>query len=237
MNQIHKHLLYNSYNEYVSTPENFDTILNRYTKASISSYSEKEEQIDLDQIIPIIKDKRFILNGMLFMDNFYENHLYEKYNSDLYIFYALDTENSFSYLKRNHLKELNVNLKQLRNLAIDNLYQLIKNISYDTDNGIHQLLADGNLESSLILLDIWNKINFNIKEDIIIGIPTRDLLFVTDSQDLNSIQRLKQRIKELNEKSNYLVSEELFIFKNGQFEVYNEYSSLYEKNYINDILF
>ena len=79
------------------------------------------------------------------------------------------------------------------------------------------LIADGNYESSLILLDIWNEENFEVNGEILIGIPSRDVLIVTGKDDYENIERLCNTINEINESGDHLVSKKMFEYNNGKF--------------------
>lgn len=171
-------------------------------------YSEKES-IELSRIIPIIKDHRFVEELSNLTENL-DDHVYERYNSDLYIFYAVDLESNISYLQKDDLKSLNLEFDQLKNLAICNLNSIIENIERNGNEEIFMLIAGGNYESSLILLDIWNHDNFPVSGEIIVAIPARDLLFVTGSNSIFEIDELKNRVKEINETGDHIVSNKLF---------------------------
>ena len=214
--EVYTHYLNNSYSEYFSNPEELNEIIERYTNGSKNLYLEKET-VQLDRIIPIIKDHRFLLELSNLNENLEQNHVYEKYNSDLYIFYAEDFENNISYLHKDDQKSLNLDFNQLRKLAVDNLNSIIENIERNGDKEIFMVIAGGNYESSLILLDIWNQDNFLVDGDLIIAIPTRDLLFVTGSNSLKEIDELISRIKEINETGDHIVSNKLFKINSDNF--------------------
>ena len=214
------HFLDNAYSEYYHNNEELQEIIERYSEGSKILYLKKKP-IDVNSIIPIIKDERFVREMKNLNGNFEENHLFEKYNSDLYIFYAEDLENSISYLMKEDLKILNIDFKELRNLAIENLNSIIENIERNGNENIFMLIAGGNYESSLILLDIWNHENFPVNGEIVIAIPSRDLLFITGENQLQDIEELKNRVQEINETGDHIVSNKLFKLNQlNQFEVW-----------------
>lgn len=215
--QIYTHFLNNAFAEYNYEPSNLDEIIERYSKSSSNLYSQKTP-IDINCIIPIIKDKRFFDECSNLNEDFSKNHVYEMYNSDLYIFYAEDKEDNISYLTINDMDDLNLNVRDLQDLAVNNLESLIE-IERSGDSGIFMLLAGGNYESSLILFDIWNKDNFPVNGEIILAIPSRDLVFITGSNELENIETLKNRIIEINEEGDHIVSDKLFILKDSRFQV------------------
>lgn len=212
----YSHYLNNAYSEYCLDPEELDEIIERYTNGSKNMYLGKEP-IKLDRIVPIIKDHRFVSELSDLTVDFEESHVFEKYNSDLFIFYAEDLENTISYLQKEDLRSLNIDIFQLKELAINNLNLIIENIERNSNQGIFMLIADGNYESSLILLDIWNHDNFPVDGDLIIAVPARDLLFVTGSNSITSIEELNNRIYEINETGDHIVSNKLFKMNDSNF--------------------
>lgn len=213
------HLLYNAYSQYKLTPEDFNEIINQYVKGSATLYEENEE-VNIDLIVPIIKDKRFIEESRNYVSDFDENHLFEKYNSELYIFYAQDLPTTISYIKLKDFKKLNISLEKLREKSIENLNSIIENIEINNNNGIYMLIADGNYEASLILFNIWNHQNFPVNGDILVTIPSRDLLFITGTLEEKNIEILKDRNIEINYEGNHIISDKIYIYKNDKFEIF-----------------
>lgn len=212
----YKHFLDNCYSEYIREPEEIEEIMEKYLNAADSLYKTKQT-LSINDILPVIKDERFIQSIIEINPDFQKNHTYEKYNDKLYIFYVEDTETNINYLTQDDFKKLNIEQSQLKKIAIENLSNSIE-IERHGENGYFMLLAGGNYESSLLLLDIWNKENFAVEGEIVIGIPSRDLLIITGKNDTENIERLKKTIIEINEDGDHLVSKSLFEYRNGKFE-------------------
>jgi uncharacterized protein YtpQ (UPF0354 family) len=212
----YKHFLDNCYSEYLREPEEITEIFIKYLNSADSLYRPKEN-INISDILLVIKDGRFIQSLFKINPDFEKSHIYEKYNNELYIFYVEDTETNINYLDQKDFEKLNIEKIELKKIAIENLSNSVE-IEKHGENGYYMLLADGNYESSLILLDIWNEETFNVKGNLIIGIPSRDLIIVTGKNDTENIERLKNTINEINENGDHLVSKKLFEYKNGKFE-------------------
>ncbi|KIA82473.1 DUF1444 family protein [Flavobacterium sp. AED] len=212
----YKHFLNNCYSEYLRKPEDIEEIFEKYLNTTDSLYKPKET-LKISDVLPVIKDERFIQSIIEINPDFEKNHTYEKYNEDLYIFYVEDTETNINYLKQEDFEKLNVKLEELRKIAIQNLSNSVE-IEKHGENGFYILLADGNYESSLILLDIWYKENFDVNGEIVIGIPSRDLLIITGKNDSQNLDRISKKIIEINENGDHLVSNKLFEYRNGKFE-------------------
>ncbi len=212
----YKHFLDNCYTEYLREPEEIEEIFEKYLNSSDSLYKPKLT-LSINDILPVIKDERFIQSIIELKPDFNKNFIYEKYNDELYILYVEDTETNINYLTQEDFTKLNIKQSELKEIAIENLWNSVE-LEKHGENGYFMLLADGNYESSLILLDIWHKDNFSVNGEIIIGIPSRDLLIITGKNDTENIERLKKTIREINEDGDHLVSESIFEYRNGKFE-------------------
>ncbi len=212
-----KHFLDNCYSEYLRDPNEIEEIIERYLNVGKSFYETKKE-ININNVLPVIKDGRFIQNLIDFDNNFENNIVFEKYNDELYIFYVEDTETNINYLTQEDFEKLNIEKSELKNIAIENLSNSVE-IEKHGEDGYYMLVVDGNYESSLILLDIWNEENFDVDGEIIIGIPARDLLLITGKNDFENLSRMKFTINEINNEGDHLVSTQLFEYKNGKFEL------------------
>ncbi len=105
----------------------------------------------------------------------------------------------------------------MNEIAIENLGELATEIKRQGENGEYMLTMGGDFESSLILLDIWNNENFPVDGEIIIGVPARDIILVTGSNDTENIKEIKSKIKSINESGDHIVSDKLFIYDGVKF--------------------
>lgn len=215
----YRHFLDNSYAEYKNDPKDLINVIEKYTFGSKELYLP-EQPVKLEKIVPVIKDKRYLIETSKIVENFENTHVYEKYNSELYIFYAEDKESSISYLTKERIEQLNIGIETLKQKSIENLNSVVSKMESHGENGYFMLTSGGDYESSLLLFDIWNKENFPVDGELIIGIPARDILLITGTNDLENIEKLKNTIEEINENGDHLVSDKIFIFKNGKFEVW-----------------
>nr|WP_294785835.1 DUF1444 family protein [uncultured Flavobacterium sp.] len=213
----HQFFLNNAYSEYSSDPKNSNEIIKKYLNG-ISAMFLPKELLNADKILPVIKDKRFIKKLEDINANFEKNHIYEFYNEELFIFYVEDRENSIHYISKDDLEEISFPLEKLHEKAIQNLADQFK-MERHGDNGYFMLTAGGNYESSLILLDIWHPENFSVDGNFVIGIPSRDVLIITGSADSANLHRLYDVVQNINETGDHVVSDKIFEFKSGIFQV------------------
>ncbi|MFQ6602526.1 DUF1444 family protein [Flavobacterium sp. C3NV] len=213
----HKHFLDNCYSEYIADTKSIKKTIEKYIVSIAEIYLPKEF-VKVERILPIIKDKRFVKSLEEINVDFRKSHIYEPYNDELFVFYAEDRENSIHYISKNDLEEINFPIEDLKEKSIENLLNSFE-MKRHGENGYYMITIGGNYESSLILLDIWHRENFSVNGDFVIGIPARDILFITGSKDSENLHRLYDSIKKINETGDHLVSDKIFEFKNGKFEV------------------
>jgi uncharacterized protein YtpQ (UPF0354 family) len=222
-----QHFLDNAYAEYKLDPSDLDAVLVKYIHASDDLY-EPADEIDNDRIVPVIKDKNYIadvekslsVKGGIKSNT---NLVYEKYNDELIIVFAEDQETSIKYFSKDDFDKTGLVRDSLRSKSVENLKQILPDIQSVGDSGLFGLLAGGDYEASLILFEsIWTKDNFDVKGDIVIAIPTRDLLFVTGSLDSKGLDNVRENVKEAFENGSYFLTTKLFKWTGKKFEVFDD---------------
>lgn len=216
------HYLDNIYRAYNNEPTALKDILYDYLNASDASY--KSIPYDKNQLIPIIKSNKYIDDlKSLGKGDFHKEIYYENYNSDLIILYAIDGDHNISYLNKESLDTLNIKTDTLQNFAFNNLRKLIPTPEIVGGEGKFGIVAGGNFESSLILSKImWNKDNFPVNGDIVIAIPTREMIYTVGSNDKEAIDKLRITTKESFENDNYQVSPYLYKYDGKMFVRYDK---------------
>jgi uncharacterized protein YtpQ (UPF0354 family) len=220
------HYLNNAYTSYKNEPDSLAAVLDMYLKTSGDLY-KKAAPIQKSKIVPVIKDAGYLdeiaitLNKNKTINDPLE-WISEKYNDKLVILYGEDGENGISYFTQDRFTESGLNKDSLLPLALKNLDAILPEIQRNGDEGLYMITAGGNYEASLILLtDIWTKEKMPVDGQIIIALPTRDLLFVTGSKNINGIKKIKTMAQEAWESGPYQLLPDLFIWNGKRFEPYN----------------
>jgi uncharacterized protein YtpQ (UPF0354 family) len=215
--------LYNAYKEYGQAPEDLDAILDSYVKSALETiHMTTNRMIDIDRIVPVIKDIGWL--GEVRQSNIEAgypvdklDYYYEKLNDHLLIFYALDTERTINYLGRRDLENLGIAPGDMREHAAKNLNRLLPDIEIDDAGGIFLVTADGNYEASLLLFDsIWTRDNFNVQGEFVATVPSRDVLFVTGSRNLDGLEKLRKLAHTAVQKDGYSLTDQLFVRRDGK---------------------
>ena len=221
------HFLNNAYTSYKNEPDSVSSIISLYLRSASDLYIE-EKPIQKNKIIPLIKDAGYIDDMAITLNQNNKTNepaslVYEKYNDKLVVVYAEDAENGIAYFTSERFKESGINKDSLFILALKNLDSVLPKIEILGEKGYYMITAGGNYEASLILLtDIWTKENIQVNGDIIISIPTRDLLLVTGSKDLDIIKKVKAVAKEAWETGPYQLLPDLFYWNGKKFEPYTK---------------
>jgi len=149
--------------------------------------------------------------------------VFEDFSPDLVVLYAEDSPKNIRYLKPKDLELAKIDRTELRALACENLQHLLPKIEQHGGNGLYILAAGGDYDASLLLLDsIWSTGQIKVLGDIVVAIPTRDLLVVTGSQDRQGIEKMKQMVKEASSGGAYRLTSKLFTYRNGKFIEFRE---------------
>ena len=212
----------NAFSDYQSTPDSLRKVLNKYVTVASQLFSPKE-LISQDNIVPIIKPIEYLNDIQEIANNMGAKKevetIYEKYNDELIIAYAEDSKSSIRYLTATDMKTLAIDKDSLRSIATRNLDRLLTNINGKGGDGMYMVTAGGDYEASIILLDnIITKQTFPVNGDFVIAIPTRDILLITGSNEIEKIAKIREAAKDSYETGNYKISPLLFKWNGKKFE-------------------
>ena len=179
--------------------------------------------MDRTRVVPVIKDRPWLEESRqaLLSRGAKEvpEHVYEDFSPDLIILYAEDSAKNIRYLAPKDLELAKIERQELRALACENLKRLLPKIERHGTNGLYMLTAGGDYEASLLLLDsIWSGGQMDVNGDVVVAIPSRDLLLVTGSQNPQGIEKVRQMVKEASTGGSYRRTQKLFVYRNGRFD-------------------
>ena len=213
----------NAYATYKDDPEHLEEIVTRYAKNVLDMLDPKERQVNIDNLVPVIKDTGYIEE----IKKLREGNLtdaFEYYNDELVIMYAEDTPERLKYLQKKDLDDHNLSYEKARKLAVFNLNRILdQKIAVERYEESFLLQADGTFETSLILADeIWKEKMIEVKGDYIVLLPARGLLLVTGSENKAGIELLKTVSKGAQKEAAYPVSPYLFRYDGKKFVRFTE---------------
>lgn len=218
----HTTYLDNAYGLYKRDPQAKDEIIRNYVVSSLETFTADTAPVDRSRVVPVIKDRAWLEEIRQVAQSKGAkkplDQIYDALNGELVILYAEDSEKSIRYLTADDVKTLGVAKKDLRKLATQNLRKMLPKIERHEGNGVYMLTAGGNYEASLLLLDeIWAGKSLKVKGDIVVAVPSREVLLVTGSEDARGIEKIRQVSERIFAEEPYRLTTTLFVYKGGKF--------------------
>lgn len=144
--------------------------------------------------------------------------------ADLKLFYVLDNDNGYEFIQEQHLNSVNINSNQLHEIAMHNFQDLIsKKMRNQNNDDAIWFFVDGNLEACLMLVDeIWEQVQNFIKDDVVVCVPARDIIFATGANKTKVINDFSEKAKEILNSGDHPLSKNWFIRNENKWEVFKE---------------
>ena len=224
----HHIFLDNAYLNYKNDPENLSQVIEKYELAGLSNLAGFDEVGEsFSSIIPVIKHAGYVSEITQSLKQSGQDiakfSLYhEALNKELIVLYAMDTEHNIRYLSESEVHDFKLAPGQLRQLAIDNLAAILPQLQTHGDQGLYMLIADGNYEASLLLADaIWTKENFAVDGDLVVAIPSRDVLLIAGSKSLAHLAKIAETAAKIHADAPYSITTQLFIRRDDQWQLFD----------------
>jgi len=126
--------------------------------------------------------------------------------------YAFDSPTRLRYLQEGELKKLEIGEEELRPLAVKNLDRILTRKHLRAGDGVYMLEVGGNFESSMLLLtEFWSDQRIQVRGDVVVAVPTRDMVLITGSEDADNLKLLREIAQEGQEQA-YPLSTDLWKF-------------------------
>ncbi len=219
--------LNNAYNDYRSYPTDIDNVIEKYSGALTETSEGVAETLGKERIFPVLKDIEYIRQITEMMKRKEKDgkfpFYYEQLNEVLYVLYAFDTPTSIRYMPKEDIEKLGVKEQDLKKLSMSNLRSTIPSVQVQGDPAtVSMLVADGTYEASFLLFDdLWTKERFPVKGDIVVYVPSRDLVLITGSKDPEGLAKVHSIVNDPKNKWSHIVSEVGFIRSGSQWKVFN----------------
>lgn len=152
-----------------------------------------------------------------------ERPVTDNFTVDIHIVYLIDFNNHFTYINFAHLTKWSISKEYLRQTALSNLDQLAnEHAKFHGDSEYALITLDGNFEASLVLSDMfWPHIQqITESANLVIGIPTRDVLVVSYLENEQGIEKLRQAVKGTFPNGDHSVSKWLYLRSNDKWIEY-----------------
>jgi uncharacterized protein YtpQ (UPF0354 family) len=85
------------------------------------------------------------------------------------------------------------------------------------------LTVNGNLEAGVILIDeIWDQMESQIGEQVVISVPSRDVVIATGKSNRDAINTFSEKAKTVLQSGDHPLSKNWFIRNNNQWELFEK---------------
>jgi uncharacterized protein YtpQ (UPF0354 family) len=189
-------------------------------------FKKKPEPVEPDPslIVPRIKHANFLVALRDIVKKEDDMPVTEPLVADLLVTYAFDLPEAFQMVCARDVQRLGLSPEQLRNIAVTNLKQQLGNIGREGEPPLLKMVVGNNLEACLLLVDgIWQSLAAKIPPEIVVGVPTRDVLLVTTSASTKGgLQLLRDAVREAHgRESTHALSLQLLVRRGDKWEVFD----------------
>ena len=154
------------------------------------------QPLDPSLIVPRIKHTNFLAILRDKIKNEDSLPATEPLVADLLVTYAFDLPESFQMVRVADVRQMGLSPEQLRATAIANLKAQLGNIGRAGEPPLLKVVTGNNLEACVLLVDdFWAGLAGKIPPEVVVGVPTRDVLLITTSASAKGgIQMLREAI-------------------------------------------
>jgi len=140
------------------------------------------------------------------------------------IIWVYDNESGLEIIQESELNELSITKDKLHEIALSNYRQLVSQRLNAQNNGeAFWFILDGNLEAGLVLIDeVWDQVEGHLNEEIVICVPSRDVIIATGKSSENVIADFTEKAKQILTTGDHPLSNNWFIRKNKQWNVFGK---------------
>ena len=118
------------------------------------------------------------------------------FNDDAFVAYLYDRGESYRYIQERHLLMSGMSRYELDACAMANFRTL--QVTLRPVRGINAVIMNGNLESSLLLVDgFWDLARDDIRGDVVVACPQREVLAFAGSEDPAGLTELRGVIERV----------------------------------------
>ena len=184
-------------------------------------FPEEDAKLELHCIVPVIRGPEFLPTvreqlGLGAEEESDDLPAHFPLADGLTLFYVYDSADTVEFISKRDLDATGVPLERIRKVAVENLHAILPEIELHGIEGAVMLVAGGNYEASLILYNsLWDDGTLPIEGTPIVGVPNRDLLIVTGSENAERIEQTRAFVEDSFESGSYPISKDLFIRNDG----------------------
>ena len=189
---------------------------------------KQSSEPDASQIVPRIKHTNFLQALCDIGSGLDDTPVTEPFVADLLITYAFDLPDTFEMVRPLDCQRLGLTQPQLRQIAVTNLRKQIGEVHAENlaegklPTPLLMLVAGNDLEACLLLLDdIWEPFSRQVVGEMVVAVPTRDLVYVTGSQSPEALQVVREAVAEAQSREKtHSLTRHLLVRRGRKWEIY-----------------
>ncbi|MBE1484556.1 hypothetical protein H4W31_000194 [Plantactinospora soyae] len=149
------------------------------------------------------------------------DHVLEDFTQDLDVGYSFGPPYGNRLVTWDDLDELDVGQRELRQVAVDNLYRLLPRLRIDGQPPA-PMLSFGGLESSVLLAaEVWEDLQRSVPGELVVGVPARDVVIVTGTESRPGMEKVRRAVDRIFFAGDQnLLSPDLLVWRQGAWSAY-----------------
>ncbi|MBY0262588.1 MAG: DUF1444 family protein [Phycisphaerales bacterium] len=194
-----------------------DAVIDRFVKQMLLSASEINQDLR-SNLVCVVKDRPWLDSLPRRPGQAVADVAFRDLNGELVVVYGVDRDSSVSYPSWAEITAAGISRDEVDRLAIENLRQRLGPITVRGGDGLMMVTAGGVYESSLLLLeDFWDAGRLGIKGEIVVAVPSRDILVIADGARPDSVRRLREIAENTVGSGSYPLVPTAFVRRDGKF--------------------
>ena len=182
-----------------------------------------KQPLDASLIVPRIKHTNFLDAVRDRVPNADDLPLTTPLVADLLVTYAFDLPEAFRMVRVRDAQALGLSPEALHATAVANFKQLA-DIGRKGEPPLLQVVTGNDLEACVLLHDeFWGMLTDKIPPEIVVGVPTRDILLITTSASTQGgLEKLREAIQSARTGDNtHWLTENLLVRRGDKWEVFS----------------
>ncbi|MBF9134519.1 DUF1444 family protein, partial [Plantactinospora sp. S1510] len=149
------------------------------------------------------------------------DHVLEDFTQDLDVGYSFGPPYGNRLVTWDDLDELEVSQRDLRQVAVDNLYRLLPRLRIDGQPPA-PMLSFGGLESSVLLAaEVWEDLQRSVPGELVVGVPARDVVIVTGTDSRPGMEKVRRAVDRIFFAGDQnLLSPDLLVWRQGAWSAF-----------------
>jgi uncharacterized protein YtpQ (UPF0354 family) len=210
----------NAFLQYKASPQDLDSILERYVKNAIGMASGRNE--DGAPILPVIRPISLLSATSPELVNGGQNPLpMIPLTSELGVFFARDQTNSLNYVTKADLEQLHQTVEELFQSSLNRLDDGKLNTQVVSAQVLAVVTGDDYAASLILSEKFWLKFPLKFKGDTVVFIPDRQTVLVTGADEPDGLKSASELAAEWYSKSAYAISSRPLVRRNGKWQAFN----------------